>query len=356
VLSKKLLKVGIGVLVFLLILLGVFIGISQWRKQEPTKEAMQKITISDVLLLNKNLKDVLNVYREIKLKQTKDSLAASEVWFVPNGMSIPNYMLRASREVERCNGKIHWMREIRDGQAALLKYEGEQGVYPVTEVRIVDSVWLPNSSKLAVVLAVNEQNKLLKNKPELLENISFDFSLLIPSSRNDFLEAGKKLNVKIIPRIPMEGKSIYNTEKKAQISIGLSEKELSKMLDEVLKKFDNASGFASFYGEDFLIHPASVEKLINVLYSKKLWFWDLSTRGIASLSLNECSKKELSCRKNYLEAESEEQIKAALRTARINGSAILLFELTEKSIELLKKLPEMAKKQGTSLVSANEVF
>jgi len=46
----------------------------------------------------------------------------------------------------------------------------------------------------------------------------------------------------------------------------------------------------------------------------------------------------------------------ALETARKNGRAILLFELTEKSIELLKNLPKLAEKQGTRLTFAEEVF
>jgi polysaccharide deacetylase 2 family uncharacterized protein YibQ len=339
------------------ILLGIYIGKNSLKQNDVYQEPMQEASISDALLLNKNLKSVLNVHKEIALKQTRnDSFAVGEVWLVPNGMSIPNYMLRASREIERCNGKIHWMREIRDGRAALLKYEGMQGVYPLTEIRIIDTLWTPKSSKLAVVLAVKEQDQLLKNKPELLQNLGYPYSLLIPSSRMEFLEAGKKLNANIIPRIPLEGKIVYSMEKKEQIPIGISEKELTAKLDEVLKNFDNASGFASFYGEDFMVHPASVETFGNVLRSKNLWFWDLSKRGIASLSRSECPKKGLRCRKDYLDAESEEQIKKALRDARRNGNAILLFELTEKSIELLKKLPDMAEKQGTTLTIAEEVF
>ncbi len=53
-----------------------------------------------------------------------------------------------------------------------------------------------------------------------------------------------------------------------------------------------------------------------LLKAKKMWFWDLSKRGVATITLNECAKKELKCRKNYLEAESQSQIVSALRTAR----------------------------------------
>ncbi len=366
-LHKIPLKILIGAAVFLsAVLVGIWFGTgfgfgksSKTPEVAQPKEPTPEADTNDILFLNKNLKNALNVHREITLNRTKDTLSASEIWLVPNGMSIPNYALRASREVERCKGKIHWMREIRDGRAALIKYEGEQGIYPLTEIRVIDSLWLPNSSKLAVVLAVREQNKMLKNNPELLEQLDFRYNLLIPSSRPEFLEAGKKLNanINIIPWIPMEGHAVYSAEKKNQIPIGVAnEKELAKMLDEALKKFDNVSGFASFYGEDFLVHASSVEKFGNVLASKDLWFWDLSKKGIASLSPNECSQKNIRCRRNYLEAESDALITKTLRTARINGKAILLFELTEKSLELLKKLPSIAEKQGTSLVYAEEVF
>jgi polysaccharide deacetylase 2 family uncharacterized protein YibQ len=353
------LKILIGTAVFLLaVLLGAGLGTGfgkKSKKQEPAREA----SISDALLLNKNLKNVLNVYKEITPRYQKtDTNAVGEIWLVPNGMSIPNYMLRAAREIERCKGKIHSMKEIRNGRAALLKYEGEQGIYPLTEIRIIDSLWQPNSSKLAVVLAVREQNKILKNKPEMLDKLNFTYNLLIPSSRPELLEAGKKLKASIIPWIPMESsENIYSTEKKNQIPLGMaSEKELAKKLEKILKQFDKPSGFASFNGEDFLVHLASVDMLGNTLLSKKLWFWDLSKRGIASLSPVECLKKELRCRKDYLDIESEEQIKKTLRTARTYGSAILLFELTEKSIMLLEKLPDMAEKQGTRLAIAEEVF
>jgi len=364
-LHKIPLKALIGAAVFFsAVLVGIGFGtgfrfgksdkIQEVRQEEPVAE---DANTDDILFLNKNLKNALNVHREITLNRTRDTLSASEIWLVPNGMSIPNYMLRATREIERCKGKIHWMREIRDGRAALLKYEGEQGIYPLTEIRIIDSLWRPNSSKLAVVLAVREQNRILKNNPELLEKLDFRYNLLIPSSRPEFLEAGKKSNANIIPWIPMEGHTVYSTEKRNQIPIGVpNEKELAKMLDEALKKFDNASGFASFYGEDFLVHAASVEKFGNVLVSKNLWFWDLSKKGIASLSPNECSRKNIRCRRNYLEAESDALITKALRTARINGKAILLFELTEKSLDLLENLPRTAEKQGTNLVYAEEVF
>jgi polysaccharide deacetylase 2 family uncharacterized protein YibQ len=358
-LNKIPLKVLIGAAVFLFaVLLGANLGVDFGRKskkQEPVREA----SISDALLLNKNLKNALDVHREITPRYSKaDTNAVGEIWFVPNGVSIPNYMLRATREIERCNGKIHWMKEIWNGRAALLKYEGEQGIYPLTEIRIIDSLWKPNSSKLAVVLAVREHNKILKNKPEMLEKLNFTHSLLILSSRPEFLEIGKKLKANIIPWIPMESsENIYEAEKKNQIPLGITnEKELIKKLEHILKQFNKPSGFASFNGEDFLVHTASVEMLGNTLHSKKLWFWDLSKRGIASLSPNECSHKELRCRKDDLYEESEEQIRKALRTARTHGSGILLFELTEKSIELLEKLPGMAEKQGTMLTIADEVF
>jgi len=359
-LQKIPLKILIGGAVFLFLVL-ICIGLLQGKndsKQEDAnqKEFKQEASISDVLLLNKNLKSILNVHKEITLKPKNDTLAAAEIWFVPNGMSIPNYMLRASREIERCKGKVHWMREIKYNRA-LLKYEGEQGIYPLTEIRIIDSLWLPNSSKLAVVLAVREKNQLLKNKPELLEKLDFTYNLLIPSSRPELLEIGKKLNANIIPWIPMESnENIFSQEKNSQIKIGITEKELTSKLDETLKKFNNASGFAAFNGEDFLTHGASVENFGNVLRDKKLWFWDLTKKTSASLSQNECTRKNIRFRRNYLEAASEAQVTNALETARKNGRAILLFELTEKSIELLKNLPKLAEKQGTRLTFAEEVF
>jgi len=318
----------------------------------------QEASISDALLIKNNLKLALNVRGERTNSQVKDTAVAKEIWFVPNGMSIQNYMLKASREIERCKGRIHWMREIRGGRAALLKYEGEQGIYPLTEVRIIDTLWLPGSSKLAVILAVREGNTLLKNNPNLLETLPFDYNLLVPSSRQEHLEAAKKTKANIIPWVPMESKEmVYATEKKNRISISVAnEKELSKRLDTLLKKYDNVTGFAAFYGEDFLAHQASIEKLGNVLQAKNLWFLDLSLRGSATLSLSECKRKNLRCEKTYLDAESEESIKKTLRKARKNGNAILLFELNEKSIELLKKLPAEAEKQGTKLVLAGEVF
>jgi len=327
-------------------------------KQEEAsqREFEQEASISDILLLNKNLKSILNVHKEISYKQKADTNIATEIWYVPNGMSIPNYMLRASREIRRCKGKVHWMREIR-GNRVLLKYEGEQGVYPLTEIRVIDSLWLPNSSKLAVVLAVREKNQLLKSKPELLGKLDFTYNLLIPSSRPELLDMGKKLGANIIPWIPLQSsKNIFEQEKNSQIKIGTNEKELALKLDEALKKFNYTSGFAAFNGEDFLTHGTSVENFGNVLRNKKLWFWDLTARNTASLSQNECAKKNIRFRKDYLDTESEAQMTKALETARKNGSAVLLFELTEKSIELLKRLPELAEKQGTKLSLADEVF
>jgi len=353
------LKILIGGVVFLslvLICIKLELGKNSPKQEETSQEPEQEASISDVLLLNKNLKSILNVHKEIALKQKNDSSAATEIWLVPNGMSIPNYMLRASKEIQRCRGKVHWMKEIKYNRA-LLKYEGEQGVYPLTEIRVVDSLWLPNSSKLAVVLAAREQNKLLKNKPELLEKLNFTYNLLIPSSRSELLEIGKKLNTNIIPWIPMESSyTIYAQEKSNQIKIGITEKELAWKLDETLKQFNNASGFASLYGEDFLTHSASVENFGNVLRDKKLWFWDLTKRNSASLSQNECAKKNIRFRKDYLDAETEAQVTSALEKARKNGREVLLFELTEKSIELIKNLPELAEKQGTKLTLAEEVF
>jgi polysaccharide deacetylase 2 family uncharacterized protein YibQ len=355
------LKILIGIAVFLflvLICIGLGLGKNSKKQEEASqRESAHEASISDALLLNKNLKSILNVHKEITPRLSKtDTLSAAEIWLVPNGMSIPNYMLRASREIERCKGKVHWMKEIKYNRA-LLKYEGEQGIYPLTEIRIIDSLWLLNSSKLAVVLAAREQNKLLKNKPELLEKLNFTYNLLIPSSRPELLEIGKRTNANVIPWIPMESsKNIYTPEKNNQIKIGITEKELAWKLDEALKKFDNASGFAAFNGEDFLTHGASVEHFGNVLRDKKLWFWDLTQRTSASLSHNECTRKNIRFRKDYLDAESEAKVTNALETARKNGRAILLFELTEKSIELLKNLPETAEKQGTKLVLAEEVF
>jgi len=353
------LKILIGGVVFLslvLICIGLERGKNSPKQEETSQEFEQEASISDVLLLNKNLKNILNVRGEITLKQKNDTTAATEIWLVPNGMSIPNYMLRASKEIQRCRGKVHWMKEIKYNRA-LLKYEGEQGVYPLTEIRVIDSLWLPNSSKLAVVLAAREQNKLLKNKPELLKKLNFTYNLLILSSRPEHLEIGKKLNANIIPWIPMESNIFaYGQEKTNQIKIGITEKELTWKLDETLKKFNNASGFAAFNGEDFLTHGASVENFGNVLRDKKLWFWDLTKRNSPSLAQNECAKKNIKFRKDYLDEETEAQVTKALETARKSGRAVLLFELTEKSIELLKNLPELTEKQGTRLTLAEEVF
>jgi len=358
-LQKIPLKILIGGAIFLSLILICIVLIQGKNSKEPEvipEEFEQKASISDALLLNKNLKNILNVHKEIIFKQPKDTLSAAEIWLVPNGMSIPNYMLRASREIERCRGKVHWMKEIKNNRA-LLKYEGEQGMYPLTEIRIIDTLWLPNSSKLAVVLAAREQNKLLKNKPELLGKLNFTYNLLILSSRPDHLEIGKKTNANLVPWIPMESSyNLYSQEKSNQIKIGINEKELALKLDETLKKFNNAKGFAAFNGEDFLTHAASVEHFGNVLMEKKLWFWDLTKRTSASLSHNECTRKNIRFRKDYLEAETEAQVMNALETARKNGRSILLFELTEKSIELLKNLPELSEKQGTKLSLAEEVF
>ncbi|MCL1956473.1 MAG: divergent polysaccharide deacetylase family protein [Fibromonadales bacterium] len=352
-------KIIIGGFVFLSIVL-ICINLGRCQNSKKQEEASQEFepgpSISDILLLNKNLQSILNVHKEITLKQKNDTLAATEIWLVPNGMSIPNYMLRASREIERCKGKVHWMKEIKYNRA-LLKYEGEQGLYPLTEIRVIDSLWLPNSSKLAVVLAVKVNDQLLKNKPELLEKLNFTYNLLIPSSRPELLEIGKKLNANIIPWIPMESSVFsFSTEKNNQIKIGITEKELTSKLDESLKRFNNASGFASFNGEDFLAHGASVEHFGNVLREKNLWFWDLTKRNSASLSQNECARKNIRFRKDYLEAETEAQVSSALESARKSGRSILLFYLTEKSINLLKNLPEQAEKQGTKFVFAEEVF
>jgi len=358
-LQKIPLKILIGGVIFLsliLILICINFGLDKnsQKQEDANQEFEQEPSISDVLLLNKNLKSILNVHKEHTQKPKNDTLTAAEIWFVPNGMSIPNYMLKASKEIERCRGKVHWMREIKYNRV-LLKYEGEQGVYPLTEIRVIDSLWLPNSSKLAVVFAAREQNKLLKNKPELLEKLNFTYNLLIPSSRPELLEIGKKLNANIIPWIPMEN-SYYYQEKSNQIKIGITEKELAWKLDETLKEFNNAKGFASLYGEDFLTHGASVEHFGNVLMGKKLWFWDLTKRNSASLAPNECAKKNIKFRKDYLDEESEAQVTKALETARKSGRTVLLFELKEKSIDLLKNLPEQAEKQGTRLTLAEEVF
>jgi len=353
------LKILIGGVVFLslvLICIGLEWGKNSPKQEETSQEIEQEPSISDVLLLDKNLKSILNVQKEIPLKQKNDTTAAAERWLVPNGMSIPNYMLRASKEIERCRGKVHWMKEIKYNRA-LLKYEGEQGVYPLTEILVSDSLWLPNSSKLAVVFAVNAKDLFLKNKPELLKKLNYTYNLLILSSRPEHLEIGKKLNANIIPWIPMESSSFaYGQEKSNEIKIGITEKDLAWKLDETLKKFNSASGFAAFNGEDFLTHSASVENFGNVLRDKKLWFWDLTKRNSASLSQNECAKKNIRFRKDYLDAETEAQVTKALETARKSGRAVLLFELKEKSIELLKNLPELAEKQGTRLTLAEEVF
>jgi len=353
------LKVLIGGVIFLsLVLICIRLGLNKNnpKQEETSQEFEQEASISDVLLLNKNLKSILNVHREYTQKPKNDTLTAAEIWYVPNGMSIPNYMLRAFKEIKRCRGKVHWMKEIKYNRA-LLKYEGEQGVYPLTEIRVMDSLWLPNSSKLAVVLAVNPTNKLLKNKPELLEKLNYTYNLLILSSRPEHLEMGKKINANIIPWIPMESSVFaYGQEKNNEIKIGITEKELAWKLDETLKKFNHTSGFAAFNGEDFLAHGASVEHFGNVLRDKKLWFWDLTKRNSASLSQNECARKNIRFRKDYLDAETEVQVTKALETARKNGRAVLLFELKEKSIELLKNLPELAEKQGTRLTLAEEVF
>jgi len=364
-LHKIPLKVLIGAAVFLfVVLLGTGLAIGKKNaKQEPRGlEPKQEAGTSNALFLNENLKKTLNVHKEITFPSSKtDTNIASEIWLVPNGISIPNYMLRAFREIERHNGKVHWMREIKSGRA-LIKYESEQGVYPLLEIRVTETLWQPNSSKLAVVLAAKEQNKVLKNNPEILEKLGYTYNLLILSSRPEHLEVGKKANANIIPWVPMESRAemVYLAEKKNQIPIGITnEKELTKKLYEQLKKFGKANGFAAFNGEDFLIHPASVEVLEKVLREKNLWFWDLSKSGTASLlSPEECVKKDIRCRRNNLDIYEEfnEQVNKALRTARKNGKAILLFELTEKNIELLKKLPDMAEAQGTGLVHAGEVF
>jgi polysaccharide deacetylase 2 family uncharacterized protein YibQ len=364
------LKFLVGVAFFLfvaLIVLGIVRGTQKAEVVQQEQKIAQEASVSEALLLNKNLQNALNVQRVITPRPRADTarvdtLAAGEIWLVPNGLSIPNYMLRASKEIERCRGKVHWMREIptRSGRAALLKYEGEQGTYPLTEIRIVDTLWLPNSSKLAVVLAVREQNRMLRSNPEALGKLDFAYNLLIPSSRPELLEAGKKTGANIIPWIPMESRAgmIYSIEKKVQIPLGVSnEKELIARLDGHLRRFNNVSGFAALHGEDFLIHQASVDLLENVLLAKNMWFWDLTARGTASLlPPDECARKGLRCRKNLLEAESESQVRKALELARQNGRAILLFELTERSISLLENLQDMAKKQGTNLVSAEEVF
>ncbi|GHV15920.1 hypothetical protein AGMMS49938_15230 [Fibrobacterales bacterium] len=302
------------------------------------------LTGSDSLLLEEALKRELGVEKVWELKSSvSDSAKPKAVWLVRNGMSIPNYMLRAKIEIERRGGQVLWMRANGE-RSALLKYMGIQGVYPIVEIRIDDNLWLANSSKLAVIFFVYENDKILQGKSELLKKLNFQYNLLVNASDKKNISAGEKLNVNVLPYIYMNrvSKSIKNEDK-------LDERINELLADGGIKE---VHGFAAYNGVDYLNHQASVERLTNVLKKRDWWFMDLSEQK--TVAQDNCDKKNLECYRRRLEKESEGLLNSALRQAKKSGSALLLLPLRESSIELVGDLTVQAKKQGTEIIEMTE--
>ncbi len=351
----------IALLCFLIVLAGTFVVWQNGEALSNTLEAIGLLKSSpktvDANPYMEKLRDEIPVL-DVLPKKKKDE---REVWKVGRGVSLPNYLLRAQKHLNRFGGKILYMEELvpQNGNAsALIDFTVPFGDTFKVKLQVADS-FNDKTSRLAIGFYADAN---LSKYIESLNKLDYPYSMLITPAERASLSAdlGRLQDYAPVIWLPMEDKKLQSSFlSKSTIRIHLSDAEIREMVSDAISQTPNAQGVASRQGSRAVEQKALLRAVFAPLKEKNLWFMDLSSNRY-SKSLEVCESMDIECR---IESPLDETrmshafyVSNVLKAAQRSGKAILLLPLAKGSFKAIEKLKDEAFSQGTEIVPMSNIF
>ncbi len=327
--------------------------LSRISKTEPDTVAAAKDTVPYL----KKLQSEIPVMKVLKAKRTH-----REVWMVGRGISLPNYLLRAQRHLERYQGQVLRMEELTKSaeNAADFDFVTPKGDTMRIELRVSDT-FLDSASQLAVAFTADT---LSLKQLSALSQLPYPFALLITPFRvSDAMFQGiDQLNNKeLVIWLPMEGYSLQSKDlaENKTILIHLTKQEIDDIVNEARKRMPSAVGVATRIGQRAVEHEGLLDALFENFEDAHLWFLDL-TQNRYSRVADACKNYPITCKRinpyTAANATIDQYISDGMRSAIRNGAAIMVFPLTDEVLDSVQGLKGRASAQGTEIVPISHVI
>jgi polysaccharide deacetylase 2 family uncharacterized protein YibQ len=284
-----------------------------------------------------------------------------EEWTLPNGISLPNYALKAMRLIQSYGALLLSLEEQERRGAKtpikILRLEFADSLehYDLA-LRVADSTYVPGSSKLAVVFQVSH---LTDNLAERLNKLGYPVTLLVmpfDTSQSLFAALDQVKQKEVVAWIPMQAETYTNDPARWTIKIQDRAERVQGILAEALRRLPEAKGIATRSGGKVVKQEGMMDNIVGMAKSKRLYFMDLTGERKLSRVQASCQKKDALCLTLPPNQRAvQEYLKRSLGTARRHGSALVLLPLKNSSLDALAGLRAEAEKQGTEMVSVSLV-
>lgn len=351
----------IALLCFLIILAGAFIA---WQNEEALSNTLVATGLLEAAPRTGNTEPYMEKLRNeipvIKVlpKKKKDG---REVWKVGRGVSLPNYLLRAQKHLNKFGGKVLYMEEFirQNGEvSASLDFTVPFGDTFKVELRVADS-FSDNTSRLAVGFYASAK---LSRYIEELNRLSYPYSMLVTPAEKASIDAdlGRLQGYTPVIWLPMEDKVLQSRAlSKFTIRIHLSDAEIREIVADAMEQIPDAKGVATRQGSRAVEQKALLRAVLGPLKEKKLWFMDLTSNRY-SKSIEVCEGMNMKCRaESPLDVSRMTHaiyVSKVLKAAQRSGKAILLLPLSKESFLAIENLKDEAFAQGTEIVPMSSIF
>lgn len=351
----------IFLLCLFILLLGFFLVLINKEAFDNTMVAIgvkeEKIFLADTVPYLQKLRNEIPVLK-ILPKKKKDR---REIWQVGQGVSLPNYLLKAQKHLNRHGGKVLAMEEVPGPSgttAANLDFIAPFGDTFYVALQVADSFY-DNTSHLAIgFLAEKNWEKYSRE----LRALNYPYTLLITPSENSKKALSSEIlkNGELVLWLPMEDKKLHpKSLSNSMIFVHQSDAEIQERLEELLEYLPEVEGVASRLGNRAVEQQALLRATFSPLKKRNLWFMDLTGNRYSKV-LDVCKDVDLKCRTETPFNPSKQThalyVADVLKMAKRSGNNILILPLSEASFKALEDIEEKTNVQGTEIVSLSHIF
>lgn len=283
-----------------------------------------------------------------------------EIWEVGQGVSLPNYLLRAQKHLNQSGGKVLHMEEkpsASDADVALLDFLAPFGDTFQVAIQVADSFY-DNTSQLAVGFSAGEN---WRNFFPKLQALDYPYTLLVTPGEKPGKRSQKPEKIQEpVLWLPMEDKKLqFKKQTKSMIFVHQSDSEIQEQIESLLENLPNAQGVASKWGSRAVEQQALLRAVFAPLKKKGFWFLDL-TGNRYSKTLEVCKEMKLKCRSispfDPAHQTHANYVENILKLTKRSGNGILILPLSEASLKAVEDLERQANAQGTEIVNLSRIF
>ena len=277
-----------------------------------------------------------------------------------NGISIPNYMLKAQRYILSNKGTVTSMEELHGKlPSALLSCKDSTGNSLTVELRVGET-FLDSASRISVAFQVDT---LTSSSLDALSKLDFTVTLLVTpfdSSQALFAMLDQLKHKELVAWIPMESHNLLSAKLGPHsIQIHHSESEIAETIDDAFRRMPESVGMATRLGQRAVEHKPLLDAVVKSLAARKGWFWDLSANRFSE-SMAACGELGLPCMRTSPfdpdRGTMPEYIQKALNLARKSGKAAIVMPLNAEALDAIAHFKESAAAQGTEIVNISSII